>query len=159
VKIIITSYQGSPSERKLVHELALQSGYEPEETELLFRDSTILIGALKGKHVAMAAYHVTGKTLVVDDVAVVQEMRMQGIATMLLTRLKEEAIRRNCRTMEITTSNDNIPALACYQKYGFHIREGLVGRCIAHHGGIIPGWSGIPVRDEIILEYELQGGR
>lgn len=48
-----------------------------------------------------------------------------------------------------------LPALALYQRCGLYITEVVPGRITEHHGGVLPGFAGIPVRDEIRLEYRL----
>jgi hypothetical protein len=61
----------------------------------------------------------------------------------------------NAKRLVVRTSNDNIPALLLYQKNGFRITEIRIGVMVEHHGAEIPGWEGIPVRDEVILEKSL----
>ena len=51
----------------------------------------------------------------------------------------------------VATTNDDLPALALYQRYGFRVTEVIPGGVAAHHGGEFPGFAGIPVRDEIRL--------
>ena len=142
----------SEPDRDMVTRLAEESGHEPDEIQALLERSEIVVPVVDGSSAGMAAYRKIGPALVIDDVAVDEAFRRKGIATFLLHHIRATATARGCRRLEITTSNDNIPALACYQKFGFHIREVHVGRCLRHHGGEIPGWQGIPVRDEIVLE-------
>jgi hypothetical protein len=54
-----------------------------------------------------------------------------------------------------TLSNYDLPALALYQRNGFRITEVAPGNVAQHHGGELPGFAGIPVRDEIRLEFRL----
>ena len=56
----------------------------------------------------------------------------------------------------VATTNDDLPALALYQRYGFRIHGIVPGSIAQHHGGELPGFSGIPIRDEIQLEYWLE---
>ncbi|NIV33275.1 MAG: GNAT family N-acetyltransferase, partial [Anaerolineae bacterium] len=55
----------------------------------------------------------------------------------------------------VATTNDDLPALALYQRYGFRIIEIVTGRVAADHGAELVGFAGIPVRDEVRLEYHL----
>lgn len=58
------------------------------------------------------------------------------------------------RTMILSTSNDNLPALYFYQRRGFVIEQVLPGVALKHHqasGEPEIGFGGIPVRDEIRL--------
>jgi ribosomal protein S18 acetylase RimI-like enzyme len=56
----------------------------------------------------------------------------------------------------VATSNDDLPALALYQRHGFRILEIIPGRIAEDHGGEFPGFAGIPVRDEVRLEYRFK---
>lgn len=77
----------------------------------------------------------------------------QGAGRGLLTALRDEAARRGLGRVLVVTSNDDLPALAIYQLYGFRITRVIPGQIARHHGGELPGFAGIPVRDEIRLEY------
>jgi ribosomal protein S18 acetylase RimI-like enzyme len=79
----------------------------------------------------------------------------QGGGRALLDAVRGEAVRRNLGCIMVVTSNDNLPALAFYQHYGFRFAQVVPGRIAADHGGEFPGLAGIPVRDEIRLEYRL----
>jgi ribosomal protein S18 acetylase RimI-like enzyme len=72
-----------------------------------------------------------------------------------LDAVSTEAGRRDLARILVITTNDDLPALALYQRYGFRIIEILAGRVAADHGGAFAGFAGIPVRDEIRLEYQL----
>jgi ribosomal protein S18 acetylase RimI-like enzyme len=82
-----------------------------------------------------------------------------GIGSRLLDAAVELARRGHARRAWLITTNDNLDALRFYQKRGWRI-------CAVHTGAIaasrrlkpsIPeiGHYGIPVRDEIELEYPL----
>jgi ribosomal protein S18 acetylase RimI-like enzyme len=86
-----------------------------------------------------------------------------GIGTDLLRQAVEVAGRRGCRRVFLITTNDNLAALAFYQKRGFELAA-------LHRGAInaarrlkpaIPavGAHGIPLRDELELEISLRAGR
>ena len=71
--------------------------------------------------------------------------------------VRGEAVRLGLAELLVVTSNDDLPALALYQRYGFRIREVIPGRIAQEHSGELPGFFGIPVRDEIQMTYELAG--
>ena len=80
----------------------------------------------------------------------------RGGGRALLDALCEEAARRCLERITVVTSNDDLPALALYQRYGFRFTEVIPGRIAQDHGGEFRGFAGIPVRDEIRLEYRLE---
>jgi GNAT superfamily N-acetyltransferase len=74
---------------------------------------------------------------------------------MLLNAVRDEALRRNLGSVMVVTSNDDLPALVLYQRYGFRISEVVPGHIAQDHGGEFPGFADIPVRDEIRLVYHV----
>jgi ribosomal protein S18 acetylase RimI-like enzyme len=84
----------------------------------------------------------------------------RGIGGALLERAAQAARERGCRRLFLITTNDNLRALAFYQKRGFELAA-------LHRGALnesrklkpsIPliGDNGIPLRDEIELEMSLR---
>lgn len=85
--------------------------------------------------------------------------KFQGTGTQILNQLKEIATNKKCRRLYLMTTNDNLDALRFYQKRGFHIcgihlDSVKISRQIKPTIGIT-GDHGIPVRDEIDLEFLL----
>ncbi|GCE05730.1 GNAT family N-acetyltransferase [Dictyobacter aurantiacus] len=86
----------------------------------------------------------------------------RGIGSALIKAVKEVAERAGCRRLWLITTNDNLHALRFYQKRGFAlmaIHRGAVDLA-RHLKPEIPliGNDGIPLRDEIELEMDLQAG-
>jgi GNAT superfamily N-acetyltransferase len=79
----------------------------------------------------------------------------RGVGWALLKTLHDMVGKHDLERILVVTSNDDLPALSLYQRYGFHIAEILPGRVAQEHGGEHPGFSGIPVRDEIRLAYKV----
>ena len=83
----------------------------------------------------------------------------QGIGTMLLRKVIEEARAKKCQRVFLITTNDNLYALGFYQRRDFEIaavHRGAVNesRKIKPQISII-GENHIPLRDEIELEMIL----
>ena len=83
----------------------------------------------------------------------------QGIGTALLDAAGDQARCRGCRRIFLTTSNDNLRALAFYQKRGWRlvaVHRGMMDRYREREKEIpLIGLNGIPLRDEIELELVL----
>ncbi|MFN2589654.1 MAG: GNAT family N-acetyltransferase [Actinomycetota bacterium] len=83
----------------------------------------------------------------------------RGTGTALLEAAVEEARRAGSRRVWLITTNDNLTGLAFYQKRGFQLvelRPGAVDRSRDLKPQIpLVGPSGIPIRDELVLEQEL----
>ena len=83
----------------------------------------------------------------------------QGLGTILMNRVVEEARRQKCERVVLITTNDNLNAIGFYQKRGFQlaaIHRGAVDEARKIKPGIpLIGENGIPLRDEIELEMKL----
>ena len=73
----------------------------------------------------------------------------------LLAMTEAETRAHGLSRLVMVTSNDDLPALYLYQRWGFMITEVKPGAILAHHGREEPGFAHIPVRDEIRLERRL----
>ncbi len=82
-----------------------------------------------------------------------------GVGTALIEAVKQRAIRENCKRIWLVTTNDNLNAIRFYQKRGFHlvrIHLNSVTRARKQKPEIPEiGYFGIPIRDEIELDFVL----
>jgi len=83
----------------------------------------------------------------------------QGIGTALIEAVADEAGKRGCRRVTLSTTNDNLHSLGFYQRRGFElvsIRRGAVTEARKRKPSIPHlGENEIPLRDEIELELRL----
>jgi len=83
----------------------------------------------------------------------------RGTGTQLIEVVAQEAARRGCLRLFLSTTNDNLDALRFYQRRGFQLaalHRGAVTRSRERKPGIPEfGQHGIPLRDEIVLERAL----
>jgi ribosomal protein S18 acetylase RimI-like enzyme len=96
--------------------------------------------------------------LVLVMLHVLPAYQRQGAGRALLDAVCDQAARRSLERVLVSTSNDDLPALALYQRYGFRITRVIPGGIARHHGGELPGFAGIPIRDELRLEYRIDRG-
>ena len=84
----------------------------------------------------------------------------QGLGTKLLNAVVDEARKQNCKRVFLSTTNDNLHGLRFYQKRGFElvaVHRGAVNESRKIKPSIpLTGNDGIPIRDEIELEMNLQ---
>jgi GNAT superfamily N-acetyltransferase len=141
VEWLITELWGAPE--TVVHDTVFHPAVLPG-----------LIAERDGRIVGLLTYHVTADVL--EIVTLNALTRHTGIGSLLIDAVREEAKRRRCREVALTTTNDNVDALRFYQRRGFHlsaIRPGAVDRTRQERKPQIPvtGEYGIPLRDEIDL--------
>lgn len=83
----------------------------------------------------------------------------QGIGTMLIAAVVEQAKQRGCGRIKVITTNDNVDAMRFYQKRGFDMVR-LHYNALDHSRRLKPsipleGNYGIPLKHEIEFEMRL----
>jgi len=95
-----------------------------------------------------------------EIVSIDSERERQGLGTKLINAMLEEVRKQGCRRVFLITTNDNLNALAFYQKRGFElvkINRGAVNESRKIKPSIpLVGMNNIPLRDEIELEIMLK---
>jgi len=112
---------------------------------------------IEGDLVGFLHYEIRDEVCEVMTLASLTNTR--GIGTALMSAAERIAAEENCTCLQVTTTNDNLHAIAFYQHRGFRIKEVYPGR-IEQARKIKPsipliGESSIPIEDEILLEKEL----
>ena len=129
------------------------------ETEVECFDRTYDVNALpawlahsEGELAGMLSYALEADRLVIVMLNVHPQHQGRRTARSLLAMAEHEARDRGLSRLVVATSNDDLPALYVYQRWGFVISAVQVGAILAHHGHEESGFAGIPVRDELRLE-------
>ena len=111
-----------------------------------------------GEIVGLLTYHMNDDGMEILTLNSVLEG--QGIGSSLMLDAIEEARRRNCSCISLTTTNDNLRVIGFYQRLGF--------RMIAINLGVVDearkikpqipevGSRGVPIHDEIVLELKIK---
>lgn len=96
-----------------------------------------------------------------DEAAIIVALGIQpkyqgfGIGKSLIKKVETEAKRLQKKKLLVSTSNDDLPALAFYQSLGFQIYEVKPNVIAEKHGGILKGIGGLPIRDEMRMQKAL----
>jgi len=105
-----------------------------------------------GDEVAGAlSYALEGKRLIIVLLVVWPQYQRRGVGWRLVEAAVAEARRLGLGEVVVATSNDDLPALALYQRCGFQLYEVAAGSIEQHHGGPLPGFAGFIIRDELRL--------
>lgn len=83
--------------------------------------------------------------------SVYPEYQGMSVGSSLLKAAEEFCLERGLQFMRAAVTNDDIPLIYFYQRHGFSIAEIAVGEVADRFGSAAPGFSSIPVRDEIRL--------
>jgi GNAT superfamily N-acetyltransferase len=113
------------------------------------------------QHAGLVTYTVRGD--LAEIVTLDAIVPRQGVGTALVKRLVDLLSQRGCRTLCLTTTNDNLDALRFYQRCGFRLAEIRID-AVQRSRKLKPtipliGRYGIPIRDEIDLRRDLPSKR
>ena len=130
-------------------------GEEVQETfgrEFKVKDLPAFIAIVKDKIVGFVSFfELDEKDMLIVALGVLPEYQRAGIGRALLRAVEDKARKLSKERLLVSTSNDDLPALAFYQINGFQIYEVVPDAISRKHGGVFPGIGKIPVRDEIRL--------
>ena len=148
-----------PGDTETIKRLALTYWGETE-VRCFDRDYDVLalpalLAASDGQVAGALSYSMEDDRLVIVMLNVHPEYQGRRTARSLLAIAEEEARGRGIPRLVVATSNDDLPALYVYQRWGFVITDILPGAVLDHHGHEVLGFASIPVRDEIRLERRL----
>lgn len=109
------------------------------------------VAVADGDVVGLLALAINRGELTVVLLSVYPDHQGTGVGSALLAAADEFAAKRGLSFLRVAITNDDIPQLYFYQRHGFAIYEVAVGEVADRFGSATPGFSGIPVRDEIRL--------
>jgi GNAT superfamily N-acetyltransferase len=110
-----------------------------------------------GRCVGLATYEIEGDACELVTIDALAEG--EGIGTALLEAVKQVARSLGCTELRLVTTNNNLRALAFYQKRGFRL-VALVPDGVEESRKLKPSIpavdaAGLPIRDELHLELRL----
>lgn len=125
----------------------------------IFRVSELpgFIAMQSAKVVGLATYNIVNDQCEIISLNSLREAI--GIGSALIEAIRQTAQAAGCKRLFLGTTNDNLHALRFYQRHGFTIAV-LRPNAVAEARKIKPeipliGDNGIPIRDEIELEMQL----
>lgn len=122
-------------------------------------DGVNLVAEVEGAFAGLLSLAVVRGDLAIVLMSVYPDWQGKGAGGALLRAAEKYAAERMLPAVVVAVTNDDIPQLYFYQRYGFVISEVAVGESSTRFGAAVPGFSGIPVRDEILLRRSVCGGR
>lgn len=110
--------------------------------------------------VGLATFALDGTSGEIAALCVAADRRGAGIGGQLIDTTIEAVRSRGVERLWLVTTNDNLVALALYQRHGFRLTElrpGAIDRARAAKPAIPEiGSNGIPMHDELILTRQLR---
>jgi ribosomal protein S18 acetylase RimI-like enzyme len=132
-----------------------------EDIQLTF-DLSFMISQLPGYAVKIeekiigfiSTAEIDDATLIVT-LGVLPEYQGSGVGKKLVEMVESNSLGKSKKRLLVSTSNDDLPALAFYQSIGFQIFEVKPNVIALKHGKVTSGIGKLPVRDELRLQKTL----
>jgi ribosomal protein S18 acetylase RimI-like enzyme len=97
----------------------------------------------------------TDDAIMIVALGVLPQYQSSGVGRGLVEKVEAEAKKLLKKRLLVSTSNDDLPALAFYQSVGFQIYEVKPNVIAEKHGRLFEGIGRLPVRDELRLRKTL----
>lgn len=120
-------------------------------------ESTNLIAEVDGKLAGLLSIALKAGEAAIILMSVYPEFQGTGVGSKLLEAADHFASARGMQYLRAAVTNDDIPLLYFYQRHGFAISDVGVGEIVDRFGSATPGFSLIPVRDEIRMRRAVCG--
>lgn len=104
-----------------------------------------------GRFAGILSARIIGGDLAIVFLSVYPDFQGKGVGAALLSYADRYAKERGLPGLRVAVSNDDVLQLYFYQRHGFVLTELVVGAVADKLGAALPGFSGIPARDEIRL--------
>jgi len=128
------------------------------EQEQLAFDKRLVVAELsayaakvKGSIVGFVSFAEAEDAIIIAALGILPKHQNSGIGKSLVKKVETEGKKMRKKKLLVSTSNDDLPALAFYQSLGFQIYEVEPNAIAEKHGRIMKGIGGIPIRDELRL--------
>ena len=120
-------------------------------------DAINLIALSKGELIGLLSMVIRNGEASIVLLSVYPEHQGTGVGASLIDAADALAAERGLLFLRSAVTNDDLVLLYFYQRHGFAIYEVAVGEAADRFGSAPPGFSGIPVRDEIRMRRSVRG--
>lgn len=148
--------ESKAEDSEIIGELVKQ--FWGEEVQEIFgikfkvKDLPAFLAIVQGKIVGFISFfELNKKDILIVALGVLPKYQGVGIGKALLRAVEDRARKLFKEKLLVSTSNDDLLALAFYQLNDFQIYEAVPNAISRKHGRVLPGIGKIPIRDEIRL--------
>lgn len=110
-----------------------------------------LIADVDGELAGIVSLAIDGGEQAIVMLSVYPQFQGAGIGGALVREAIVRAASAGLPFIKVATTNDDVASLYFYQRMGFVIAGIDCGTVVDHHGEVLSGFAGIPIRDEIRL--------
>jgi len=142
-------------EREKIREFVQRFWGEEEQLtfdrEFMVAELSAYTARLENDIVGFVSFIETDDDIIVVALGVLPQYQSSGVGRSLIRKVEAEAKKMLKKRLLVSTSNDDLPALAFYQSLGFQIYDVKPNVIAEKHGENLEGIGGLPVRDELRL--------
>jgi len=143
-------------ERERIREFVQRFWGEQEQLtfdrEFIVAELPSYIAKSKNDIIGFISFARADYAIIIVALGVLPSYQSCGIGKSLIEKVEIEAKKLLTKRLLVSTSNDDLPALAFYQSLGFQIYEVKPNIIAEKHGEILEGIGGLPLRDELRLQ-------
>jgi ribosomal protein S18 acetylase RimI-like enzyme len=149
----------SEEERNVIRDFVTRFWGEQEQltfnSQFVVTELPAYVAKTSDKIIGFVSFAEADDAIIVVALGVLPRYQCSGVGRRLLERVEDEAVKMRRKRLLVSTSNDDLPALAFYQAIGFQIYEVKPNVIAQKHGEIQKGFGGLPIRDELRLQKNL----
>ena len=152
----IASYEEEDKIRELVRMFWGEEEQFTFDRKFVVAELPAYVANLENEIIGFVSFTEAGDAIIIVALGVLPKYQSSGVGRSLIGKIEEEAEEMEKIRLLVSTSNDDLPALAFYQSLGFQIYDVKSNIIAEKHGEILEGIGGLPVRDELRLQKTLQ---
>jgi ribosomal protein S18 acetylase RimI-like enzyme len=146
----------SDEERKIILEFVKRFWGEEEQLTFNRKFAVPSLPAFVAKAgsniIGFISFAEIGDAMIIVALGILPGYQSAGVGRSLIRKIEDESKKLKKRKLMVSTSNDDLPALAFYQSNGFQIYEVKPNVIAEKHGMILKGIGSLPIRDELRLQ-------
>jgi len=149
----------SEKEKEIIWEMVKRFWGEQEQLtfdrKFMVAELPAYTAKLKNNIIGFVSFAEVNEAVIIVALGVLPPYQSSGVGKSLIGKVEAEAKNMRKKKLLVSTSNDDLPALAFYQYLGFQIYEVKPNIIAEKHGRILEGIGGLPIRDELRLRKTL----
>jgi ribosomal protein S18 acetylase RimI-like enzyme len=110
------------------------------------------IAKVENNIIGFISFTEANDAVIIVALGILPQYQSSDVGRSLIEKVEAEAKRLLKKRLLVSTSNDDLPALAFYQSLGFRIYEVKPNVIAEKHDEVLKGIGGLPVRDELRLQ-------
>ncbi len=142
-------------EREKIREFAQRFWGEEEQLtfdrKFMVAELPAYVAKVENNIIGFVSFTEANEAIIVVALGVSPQYQSSGVGRSLIEKVEAEAKKLLKKRLLVSTSNDDLPALAFYQSVRFQIYEVKPNAIAEKHGRILQGVGGLPIRDELRL--------